>query len=429
MKEFFGALSNPFDEPPKRALESGVRPKKETERPLESREDRLVSETRNLDLQLTRLLVQQLSKRETERFLEEQVHVDALREGEQLTSERIGEVTHNTVSMRSFEYITDDEYFVVKAYAKPSLGEAVFLMIDGVAHEMVMNDEGELEPVAVDMTSTRGKDHAKSIDYQIHRRPALKKRLAIQYGVSQQELGLSDTTIAGREGIGLGVSTRSEYTVAHIARIVRFDEYPATALRSEKDDVLSVQESVEGRKPSPEFLHESIEWDGSDPRVQSLMRVACMDYLMVNLDRHIGNILFDKKANKFRAIDNGFSLGLSEVAEPNLDPETPDLPEGQNRPVNTRWRSVPMELVEQREDWLLDDDAWTRIQSLDEQLSVEYSAEHQHFLQLFQFQYRNETIARYELNQFKLRLAYLAEHGRPPKMRGPYLEPNFKPLG
>lgn len=183
--------------------------------------------------------------------------------------------------------------------------------------------------------------------------------LAAHYGIAYEESPL-DQAETGLRIIDAGHGARAEYAASAIDRLTGFGVIPNTALREDKGTLATVQEGAAGAPLTDDQTAEFIEQGPRHPGAKSLMRLACMDYLLNSTDRHMNNFLYDPAAHTFKGIDNGYSNGYSHT----VDAPGPD---GRNRPTNVPldpYLSYPMEIAEQHDDWFLDDEAVNNLKNL-----------------------------------------------------------------
>lgn len=94
------------------------------------------------------------------------------------------------------------------------------------------------------------------------------------------------------------------------------------------------------------------------------MRLACLDFLTLQTDRHPANLFYDKKKKCFSGIDNGFANGLTKKDK---------IPAGEDQmemdlPVN-QYTSVPMQLINNiPKEWQLDQAALDQLKGLFENI-------------------------------------------------------------
>ncbi len=103
-----------------------------------------------------------------------------------------------------------------------------------------------------------------------------------------------------RPGIERGSYYKREWLTYMVDRALELDVVPPTVLRREDLGIGSVQAWVEKAgvaSKTPGF-----------PNLEDLMKIALLDYLTGNQDRHKGNYLIDQEGHLY-AIDNGLSFG------------------------------------------------------------------------------------------------------------------------
>ncbi len=377
--------------------------------------------------------------------------LDAMNYGDELNCEIVGDKDKkkkknlNSVTRRQYEGDPP-----VTAYVKPQLGETSFRYdpLNGAANTITKYFDGTTERLETQQelyASPHSSDPASLLLVQhFHERQenisALKLQIAEHYGIKPKDVPLSEEDFSPRRGVDAGASAIREYSVSRIDNLLGFDTVPLTALRLEEDssDLASVQQALIPEDPQQPLmeLDKNIFKDIGDkgpkhPGARSLMRIACLDYLVKSTDRHPGNVLYDPAAKKFYAIDNSLSLGLCKSDE-----------KGESRMLDA-YRSTPLEAIQQHDDWILDDEAVNNIKQLYtstlkylelrqirpelDMAKLEELSSHEHaratggteikfITDLFRQLYGNEKIASREGLEFFQRLEYLIKHRRPPKI-------------
>ncbi len=279
--------------------------------------------------------------------------------------------------------------------------------------------------------------------------PATKKNVALAYGIKPEEVPLTEE-LTPRNGVEAGSMAMRGYAVSRIDQLFNLDSVPLTVLRTQFDghDLASVQEAVpssDPEKPARPFNIEDLDAfkeQGKDhPGARSIMRIACRQYLVKALDCHNENLLVDPVTKKATEIDPDLSLGLQTVeTDANGDPVLKN-----GKPVlkdMDPYRSLPMEIIADHDDWKLDDEALAEFRRIYENtvsyLSLRATGEHvesveegeggalnvgkpeadgkeiKYITQLFRQLYGNEKIASVEAQGMFVRLGEIIQNGRPP---------------
>jgi len=271
--------------------------------------------------------------------------------------------------------------------------------------------------------------------------------LATHYGIAYEESPLNQAEI-GLRVIDAGHGARAEYAASAIDRLTGFDVIPNTALREDKGTLATVQENAAGAPLTYDQTVEFVKQGPRHPGAKSLMRLACMDYLLNSTDRHMNNFLYDPATHTFKGIDNGYSNGYSHM----VDVPGPD---GRNQLINVPldpYLSGPMEITEQHDDWFLDDEAVNNLKNLFDEIKnyllfaenkLEPTAANKlprHVREGMAFKALNDIfsllhertgpdgqikpsstkIASREVTEFLRRLNHLIVHRRPPKLPQQY---------
>ncbi len=431
----FEARSNPYEGPKPPPL-----PKRE-------RMERLISQARMLDKSFARLFAIRASEEGSEviRKLEViEVLSDGVEdEGPEFGFENLGvNVTSRKLYVSAEEGAHAPE--PVEGVTKAEWGEVSYTLRNGEIKKILRRalPSGAIKEELVPMSRGNESEQKQAWAWTdfLKVRSKFIRRIARRYGIEESEVPLHPDRISFRCGIDVGQQTRSEFTVSRIDQLCGLDTVPITVLRKEKSGLVSVQQLVEARETFNNDFREAIKLPAEHPTAKSLIRMACLDYLTQGLDRHPGNIMFDEAKQSFIAIDNGLAMGLSVTRDVNiLDKKTGDIKrtERVDAPPDGMY-SVPIELVELRSDWKLDDEALQTMKTLYNELfqhatyaAGELSFEDQqalsmstvrgesakYLLNLFRFQYQQEKIAAKELKNFLDRLRYLIDNRCPPPMR------------
>ncbi len=440
----FGVQSNPYEGPKPPPLPKRERVERRSE---PAQADRLITQARKLDERFARLFATRASGEGSEIIRKLEV-IEVLSDGvEDEGPEFVLEKSGVNVTSRKL-YVSKEEGAhapePVEGITKAEWGEVAYTLKDGEIKKILRRAQpsGVIEEELVSMSRGQKSEQAAAEYWKriLKLRPALIRQIARQYDIEESEVPLHPERMSFRTGIDVGQQTRSEFTVSRIDQLCGLDVVPITVLRKEKSGLASVQQLVEARETDDDDFIKAIKLPAEHPTAKSLIRMACLDYLTKALDRHTGNMLFDEKRKAFVAIDNGHTLGMSGAEEVKFtDEQTGAVTYTGRKEVEfDKMLSVPIELVELRPDWKLDDEAWQTMKTLYDDLyrHVTYAAgglslEDQQALppsvlkgesaeylsDLFRFQYQHEKIATKELVQFLGRLRYLIEHRCPPPMR------------
>lgn len=440
----FEAQTNPYEGPT-----PPPPPKRERieRRPETAQADRLISQARKLDEKFARLFATRTSEEGSEVIRKLEV-IEVLSDGVEDEGPEFALANSgiNVTSRKLYRPAEEGAHAPdpVEGITKAEWGEVAYTLKDGEIKKILRRAKpsGEIEEELVPMS--RGKEaEQKGAEYWknvLKLRPALIRQVARQYDIDESEVPLHPERMSFRTGIDVGQQTRSEFTVSRIDQLCGLNTVPITVLRKEKSGIASVQQLVEARETTYDDFIKTIKLPSEHPTAKSLIRMACLDYLTKALDRHSGNMLFDEKQKAFVAIDNGHTLGMSGAEEVRFtDEQTGAVTHTERKEVEfDKMLSVPIELVELRSDWKLDDEAWQTMKTLYDELFQHatyaaggFSLEDQQALSpgvlkgesseylsnLFRFQYQQEKIAHKELIKFLDRLRYIIDHRRVPPMR------------
>ena len=367
--------------------------------------------------------------------------IESLAFGKELERHEVGEKSVNAVTRRVFE---GDPPRI--AYVKPQGCEGAFVYdASRRAVYRTVNAWDERQARYIETRWPIPGLASSGIKRELENRGARKERVAKHYGIDAQDVPLSGTETTAKYGIDPGKGAIREYIVSRINELLRFDVVPLTALRAEKGnvDLSSVQEAAKSTNPerpsrflSDEEAEEIIERGPQYPGARSMMRMACLDYLVKSSDRHVGNMLFDPESKQFTAIDNGYSMGLSE----HVETESVGAEKSPASRSIDRYLSIPMEIVKMHPDWELDDEARANLFELQESIKHYLSArekepgsrglgagkEIKYITKLFRLLYGNEQIAKKEALDFMDRIGRILALGRPPKLPEAELSPRLK---
>jgi len=321
------------------------------------------------------------------------------------------------------------------AYVKGQTGEALFKLKEGTTSIVLKyewNDkrkqwvEGDVADLNLSAVAFIAETDERR-DHYVH-------EVADYYGIDPSEVTLlKPKGIPLRIGIEAGRGPVNEYGVSRVDQLLGFDVVPLTVIRQSADgtDLLSVQEAVasaDTAKPArelmPEDFAELLRLGPAHPAAKSLMRIAALHELVGASDGHTGNVLYDPTAQRFWAIDNGLSFGLSRITS-----------DGREEPLD-HLISIPIEVINKFPQWKLDDETVENLQRIYDSL-VAYSAlrrretetlEEVHGLELekvkkgkearflsdlFKLIYSHDKIADKELGSFLVRLKKIITNKRP----------------
>lgn len=361
--------------------------------------------------------------------------------GKEVDNDEVAITGQNAISRRTYKGRKN-----LSAYVKPQSGE-VFYRYDPETLE-ALRIRRSWDAAQEEFVET---SKALPLDYgplmKRREQDLVKKRQAIAdyYDIDQEELHLYEQGIPMRLSVDAGTGLVREYGFSRFNELLNFGAIPLTVLRAESDhhDISSVQEAVidEEKGSPPSFLtyelyHELRAKGPEHPGAKSLMRLACLDYLLKSNDRHPRNILFNETKQQFYGIDNGICLGLSS-AETKVNPIDQREYQKKMSTDKVEFTSNPLEIIQMHDDWVLDEEAYGALASLhseclpylekmsgsptslmDEVFSdttknnkaIKYCAD------LFKLIYGHEKVAAHEFLNFVQRLEYLVDHRRPPRL-------------
>jgi len=348
------------------------------------------------------------------------------------------EITSGTVRL--------DDGREIAVYAKSENGELAFFIDpqSGAMMRVVRRMENgvqisEIRPHEEENYSGRLLYARQRAKYQ----EANRRNIARYYGIAPEDVPLSLEKLNLRS-MDSGRAFRAEYAASALDRLTGFDIVPPTALRETDGAFSTVQAGAPGEPLDDEETKSLLEKGPAHPGAKSLMRLACFDYLIKSTDRHMNNFFYDPATHRFSGIDNGYSNGYSMAAEftgTGGDTERHDF-------TADPYLSYPMEIVEQHEDWLLDDQAVNQLKTLfgeiknhllfaEGKMSAEQSAAlpehvkqgaaaktlsltfrllHERVDEQGNVTPASAAIARKEAMEFLRRLNYLIAHRKPPQL-------------
>ncbi len=441
-------LDNPFEAKNKPA------PSKKPETSAEKNSDELlVAQARKLDQKFARLFVEQMKAgaEELQKTMDKLDTIDVLTYGTQEDKTQLEGAGIN--ESNAYEYQLEESPMrnvdMVEGVTKPSWGEVAFTVYEGTPVRVSKKvEDGELiEELTTFVTAIpQEKALARYVESEMEYIPLKIKRIAKTYDISVDEVPMSREQISFRLGIDVGQQTRSEFTVSRIDALTGLQVVPVTVLRKDKYGIASVQEKISAIHVDEKIIKEVLAQKADQPGPKSIIRMACLDYLIRSSDRHFGNFMYDEVSEEFIGIDHGMTMGLScdeEVDEVDVDGNVLRT-KLENRSMDVT-ESVPMEMVDFREDWYLDDEAHGIMRQLfvdlesysayvkikNKTLEMEESVPRHvregdamsYLMDLFKFQFKHEKIAAKELQHFIERLAYIVQHRRPPRVKE---IPNFR---
>lgn len=445
--------------------------REQTTEQYEKRSRELLKASRELDQELHFLIGGDL-KEKTELLQA----MDTMTYGDELDREHVGHAGVNSITLRTYSHIEGPEPIAVPTYVKPRSGEAAYRYDPTTGRTFkssyIYNKKSGTMDLYEELLSSRDTDGNISVEkspdwdawnedkrsafeveqrelyealeYRASSAQRLKEGVARQYGIAVESVPLSETGTL-RHGVEANGTAVREYAASRIDQLFGFDVVPLTVLRKEHDgqDVASVQEAVQ---PSGKERIGGVTWQmyfglkeqgKNHPAAASLMRVACLDYLLQSLDRHPNNLLFDPNNNTFKAIDNGFCMGLSAKEETRF----PDGRVETDTTIVDSIVSVPLEIVDKQADWEIDNELHGRLSAFYES-ALQYEAfkdrmsketdpmalrrmeqekdmiggEYKFFSKIFRMVHQNENIAKTEAMSFLRRLKHLVDNRRPPNL-------------
>lgn len=362
--------------------------------------------------------------------------LETLTYGIELSSQPVTDANINETTRRVYD--GDPPCF---AYVKSSFGEMCF-DAKGNIHAF---DHVQAKRVPTGQVFPASEMNYISTLFKPDTRAHITWHLSRKYDIPEDDPSFSSETtlLAPRLGVEAGSGTVREYAASRIDALLGFHTVPLTVLRVESvpgqiDSLLSVQEAVHSthaEAPSrPLYIQETNILYTQDPSMwasafderfdkyhadiahtvsrneetdrepaQSLMRIACLDYLIGNMDRHYGNILFDPTSKTFHAIDHGLSFGTAR-----------HIPMVHSDHVTTfGLRSFPLEIVTAHPSLKLDERALDQLRAFVEDLKTD-TAIQKTIERLFTMLFPDPRVAAVEQKHFLMRLNLLIEYGRPP---------------
>jgi len=368
----------------------------------------------------------------------------ALREAPIVSRSNISSGSNNSVEQVILE---SDKKGELIAFAKNETGET-FYLIDSEQKVFkllqTVNENGEAEIYRVTITGELKSQIEKLLIERSKSESRRRLDIASHYDIPMDTVPV-DENIMGLKYMDRGHAVRSEYVSSVIDNLLNLDASQQTALRIENGNLTSFQLNAPGEELTSNALDNFLENKSKCAGAKSLMRLACLDFLIKQADRHINNIFYDEKSQKYSGIDNG---GANELS---VDGEV-SLPNGETykmgMPVDT-YISIPLDMVYMDEEWQIDKEAYEKMHELyfnilsyikyiNGEFSPEESSQlsehirHGRDAKIISDSYRllherlDETgkpipettkIAKHEANEFMKRLMYLITYKRPPNLK------------
>ena len=399
-------------------------PPSDWEKERTARIDQILSVTKEIDA-----LIFNAGEKGIENIMEVFENIDrfeTLAYGKEIGRDIVGEPGMNAITRRTYEGKEGGPGAI--AYVKPESGETTF-EYDEVADTLFDvryhpdKKSGKMQKIR----RPSKREDAQNIVALFKSRAEVGQLTAERYGITPEELVLhTPEEMTLRYGVEARSTALREYAASRVNELLNWDIVPLTVLRPEEDgqDMASVQEAVPAADPKippkttdADNLEDILDLGAEHPGAKSFMRIACFDYLIKSTDRWNENIIYDEVAEKYYAIDNGLSLGLSLVYK------------GENQPADP-YTSIPMEIVQEHSDWKLDTEAITELQRFHDE-TTEYLAQLEkggadetkkdvgikHLTSIFRLLYDHEKIAKEEALDFFKRINYLLQNGRPPTLQ------------
>ncbi len=352
--------------------------------------------------------------------------------GSVLESQHMGSATVNTVLRRI--YISTNGEKVV-AFAKPRSAEttvqidtetgdviSILHMPDSITGEI--QDTKILEVAKKDIEKYRAymydqhatqeqKDEAiyklGLYDFYKKQKDDLvqnKASIAQAYTITPDDI-LLDGNFLPRIGIEKNKSPEYEYVISKLNDIFQFDVVGLTVIREEEHghDIASVQAEVIGDLFTAQDFDTCIAQGPDHPAAKSIMRLACLQYIVQSLDGSESNLRIDHITKKVSSIDNALSLpliGMVQDEEGNMIQKS-----------LSKMRSLPIEIIMKHPQWNLDEESLEHLIKLHTVLLTK-QAEYTYMVDLMSFIYKNKKIALIQLRGIIDRLGKVISHCRPP---------------
>ncbi len=293
------------------------------------------------------------------RGLETAKIMDALRES---PIEELGPVGEPGINQVETGLVQTDDGRKIRGYLKPQYGEKVFILDKQTqqAKSVVYTIENSvLRRYEVPFIGSEKKDYDEAAVRRTGENPQVREWAGELYGIDADKVPLDDDEFVIRH-VDSGHAFKAEYSASAQDRLLGFDVVKPTALRELDGQMATFQEGIDGEPITLEVLNAVIDKGPAHPGAESLMRLACLDYLNGATDRHANNLFYDKKKRKFWGPDNGFTNGYSRLAEvPGPDKKMQVV----TVPLDPYY-SFPMEIVQLHASWFLDDEAVQSMKNL-----------------------------------------------------------------
>ena len=350
----------------------------------------------------------------------------------------------NVLSNNNVEQIyLDDEKEPKIAYAKSEMGENFYVFEeDGrvMKQRKVINKKGEVEIIKSEVMNQKV---AAALKVRQESEAMRRAETASYYNIPIDSVPVDDSEM-GVKYMDQGHAVKSEYFTSVLDAVLRFKVSQPTAVRKEDGALVSVQAHAEGKALGSKELNNFLENKSKMDGAESLMRIACLDFLIKQADRNPDNIFYDEKTKKFRGIDNGSANQLSKSGEL-------VMPNGETykmgMPVDS-YLSIPMDMLDMDKDWQLDEEAYESLRNLynnvlnyvkfangllsEEEADnlpeiVKQGVEAKLISNMYKMMYERSdengniipetrVIAQKEADEFMKRLMLLLVHKRPPKL-------------
>ena len=270
----------------------------------------------------------------------------------------------NVSSNNNVEQIyLDDEKEPKIAYAKSEMGESFYVFEDDgrvMRQRRVINEDGEIEVIKNEVMN---RQVAAALKIRREKEAMRRAETASYYNISMDEVPVDDTEM-GVKYMDQGHAVKSEYFSSVLDTMLRFKVSQPTAIRKEEGALVSVQAHAQGKALGSKELENFLDNKSNIDGAESLMRIACLDFLIKQADRNHDNIFYDDVTKSFRGIDNGGANQLSRAGEL-------VMPNGEiykmGMPVDY-YNSIPMDMVGMDSDWQLDKKAYESLRNLYENI-------------------------------------------------------------
>ncbi|MBD3281359.1 hypothetical protein GF391_01290 [Candidatus Uhrbacteria bacterium] len=370
--------------------------------------------------------------------------------------EPVNETSNNTVEKVTIE--TDDGGKIM-AFGKSVMNET-FYEINPNGDVKVLKQSLDVKGnITSEKKSIIGPDKSQIEKFLSERRKDdAGRRISVAefYGIAPDQIPIPEE-LAGLKYIDRGHATKSEYSASVFDSLLKFDAIQPTAMRQEAGGLTTYQLKAAGELLPSEALQDVLENKREAKGAKSIMRMACMDFLMRQTDRHINNIFWDEKTEKFSGIDNGCANQLSQSEQ--MKVQTPTGKKMDLAMPIDKHVSVPMDMIALDEEWKLDEDAHKNVVELfnnindylkytaDELTPEQIAALPEHVKQGRDAKAISDTyrllhertdeqgniipetsqIAKTEANEFLKRLYCLAVYKRPPNLDEDFISKNYLP--